>query len=100
MDSWLRSRMHELNDLNSVINLASWDREVYLPSKAASARAQQLATVQAIHHERLVDPRLGEALARAGEGGRTSRPSPPTSAPWCASSPGSATARCACPPGW
>ncbi|WP_375761482.1 carboxypeptidase M32 [Corallococcus exercitus] len=69
MDTWLRSRMHELNDLNSVINLASWDREVYLPSKAASARAQQLATVQALHHERLVDPRLGEALARAAEGG-------------------------------
>ncbi|NBD14489.1 carboxypeptidase M32 [Corallococcus silvisoli] len=69
MDSWLRSRMHELNDLNGVINLASWDREVYLPARAAPARAQQLATLQALHHERLVDPRLGEALARAGEGG-------------------------------
>ncbi|WP_404369742.1 carboxypeptidase M32 [Corallococcus coralloides] len=69
MDSWLRARMHELNDLNSVINLASWDREVYLPSKGGAARAQQMATVQALHHERLVDPRLGEALARAGEGG-------------------------------
>jgi carboxypeptidase Taq len=69
MDSWLRSRMHELNDLNGVINLAAWDREVYLPRGAAPARAQQMATLQALHHERLVDPRLGEALERAREGG-------------------------------
>ena len=65
MDTWLRSRMHELSDLHGVINLAAWDREVYLPSKAAPARAQQLSTLHALHHERLVDPRLGDALAHA-----------------------------------
>ncbi|MCY1043472.1 carboxypeptidase M32 [Corallococcus sp. bb12-1] len=73
MDTWLRNRMHELCDLHGVINLASWDREVYLPAKAAPARAQQISTLQALQHERLVDPRLGEALARASEPGPASQ---------------------------
>ncbi|MCY1035094.1 carboxypeptidase M32 [Corallococcus sp. BB11-1] len=73
MDTWLRSRMHELCDLHGVINLASWDREVYLPAKGATARAWQLSTLQALQHERLVDPRLGEALARASEPGPASQ---------------------------
>ncbi|MCE9673308.1 carboxypeptidase M32 [Myxococcus stipitatus] len=65
MDTWLLSRMQELKDLQGLIGLATWDQETYLPAKAAPARAHQLATLQGLHHERLVDPRLGEALARA-----------------------------------
>ena len=56
-------RMRELRDLGGLIGLASWDQETYLPPKAAEARAQQLSTLQGLHHERLVDPRLGEWLA-------------------------------------
>ncbi|ATB28259.1 carboxypeptidase M32 [Melittangium boletus] len=56
-------RMKELRDLNGLIGLAAWDQETYLPLKAAEARAQQLSTLQGLHHERLVDPRLGEWLA-------------------------------------
>ncbi|MCP3164698.1 carboxypeptidase M32 [Myxococcus qinghaiensis] len=65
MDTWLLSRMQELKDLQGLIGLATWDQETYLPSKAGSARAHQLSTLQGIHHERLVDPRLGDALAKA-----------------------------------
>ncbi|MCP3062130.1 carboxypeptidase M32 [Myxococcus sp. K38C18041901] len=65
MDTWLLSRMQELKDLQGLIGLATWDQETYLPSKAGPARAQQLSTLQGLHHERLVDPRLGEALAKA-----------------------------------
>ncbi|MCP3144385.1 carboxypeptidase M32 [Pyxidicoccus xibeiensis] len=65
MDTWLLSRMQELRDLQGLIGLATWDQETYLPSKAGPARAHQLSTLQGLHHERLVDPRLGEALAKA-----------------------------------
>jgi carboxypeptidase Taq len=65
MDTWLLSRMQELRDLHGLIGLATWDQETYLPAKAGPARAHQLSTLQGLHHERLVDPRLGEALAKA-----------------------------------
>src|SRR3712207_6830750 len=61
----LLARMQELRDLGGLIGLATWDQETYLPPKAADSRAFQLSTLQGIHHERLVDPRLGELLAWA-----------------------------------
>jgi carboxypeptidase Taq len=61
----LLARMQELRDLQGLIMLATWDQETYLPPKAAEARAHQLSTLQGLHHDRLVDPRLGELLAWA-----------------------------------
>ncbi|MCY1020409.1 carboxypeptidase M32 [Pyxidicoccus sp. MSG2] len=72
MDTWLLSRMQELRDLQGLIGLATWDQETYLPAKAGPARAHQLSTVQGLYHERLVDPRLGEALAKAASQDRLS----------------------------
>jgi carboxypeptidase Taq len=68
--STLLSRMQELRDLAGVIGLATWDQETYLPAKAHDARASQLATLQGLYHERLIDPRLGELLMKvqAAEG--------------------------------
>jgi carboxypeptidase Taq len=65
MNEHLRARMEELRDLAGVVGLASWDQETYLPKKAEAARASQLATLQGLYHERLVDPRLGDWLAAA-----------------------------------
>jgi carboxypeptidase Taq len=59
----LFARMQELRDLAGVIGLCTWDQETYLPRKAEPARAAQLSTLQALYHERLTDPRLGEWLA-------------------------------------
>lgn len=58
----LADRMAELKDLSSVIGLLSWDQETFMPAKAASSRAEQLSTMQALYHERLTHPRLGELL--------------------------------------
>ncbi|MFH0901660.1 MAG: carboxypeptidase M32 [Pseudomonadota bacterium] len=55
--------VHELKDIAGVMNILSWDQETYMPAKAASVRAQQLATLQGIYHERLTAPPLGEAIA-------------------------------------
>ncbi|MFZ5472118.1 MAG: carboxypeptidase M32 [Myxococcota bacterium] len=65
----LLERMRELRDLNGIIGLATWDQETYLPPKAEPARANQLATLQGIYHERLVDPTLGELLTKASANG-------------------------------
>jgi carboxypeptidase Taq len=65
MNEHLLARMQELRDLGGVIGLASWDQETYLPKKAEGGRAAQLGTLQSIHHERLVDPKLGDWLADA-----------------------------------
>jgi len=63
----LLARMQELRDLQGIIGLATWDQETYMPAKADGARAHQLATLQGLYHERLVDPWLGEMLAWAAE---------------------------------
>ncbi len=63
MNEHVLTRMQELRDLAGIIGLASWDQETYLPKKADPARASQLATLQGLYHERLIDPRLGDWLA-------------------------------------
>lgn len=65
MNENLFARMQELRDLAGVIGLATWDQETYLPKGAEAGRAAQLGTMQALHHERLVDPKLGDWLADA-----------------------------------
>lgn len=59
--------MGELRALSGAVALLSWDQETYLPPGGGPSRAEQLSTLQGIAHERLVDARLGEALARAGD---------------------------------
>lgn len=61
----LLARMQELRDLSGIIGLATWDQETYLPRKAEAGRAAQLGTLQALYHERLSDPHLGDWLAQA-----------------------------------
>lgn len=66
----LEARMHELKDLEGVLGLLTWDEETYVPAGARLARGHQTATLEAIRHQRLVDPALGaafEELASASE---------------------------------
>ena len=71
MSAWndFASKMQELKDLSSAIGLLSWDQETFMPPRAAASRAEQMGTLQAIYHERLTDPRLGEALQRVRDQG-------------------------------
>lgn len=61
----LLERMGELADLSQIAGLLTWDQETFMPPGGSSFRASQLATIQALLHERLLDPKLGELLARA-----------------------------------
>lgn len=55
-------RMGELRDLAQVSGLLTWDQETHMPQGGGEARAAQLGTVQALIHERLTAPRLGDLL--------------------------------------
>ncbi|HEU4979438.1 MAG TPA: carboxypeptidase M32 [Solirubrobacteraceae bacterium] len=58
----LRERLAELSDLGRAGALLRWDQETKMPPGAAAERAEQIATLERIAHERLVDERLGELL--------------------------------------
>ena len=60
----LTRRMAELRALQGAIALLVWDQETYMPRRGSEARGEQLAALQGVFHQRLTDPRLGEALAR------------------------------------
>jgi len=61
----LLHRMGELRDFAGVVGLLTWDQETFMPAGSAGGRAAQLAAMQALVHERTIDPRLGELLAAA-----------------------------------
>src|SRR5688500_5118601 len=61
--SELLSRSAEIKDLDGVLGLLSWDEETYAPPGARAQRGLQTATVEAIRHQRTIDPALGELIS-------------------------------------
>src|SRR4051794_13190778 len=49
--------------LQSATSLVSWDQETQMPPRGAPLRAEQMAMLSALVHERRTSPRLGELLA-------------------------------------
>jgi carboxypeptidase Taq len=58
----LKSRFAVMSDLSGAASLLNWDRNTYMPSGGAKARAQQLATLAKLGHKMLVEGRTGELL--------------------------------------
>jgi carboxypeptidase Taq len=58
----LRSRMAELNDLQHVGGLLFWDQRTKMPQAGSKVRAEQIATLGRLAHERFVDPAVGRLL--------------------------------------
>jgi carboxypeptidase Taq len=58
----LRERAGELADLRGMGALLSWDQHTHMPPGGAGARAEQLATLERIWHQRLTDPGLDRVL--------------------------------------
>lgn len=52
----------EIEDLQRAAALLSWDQQTYMPAGGAAVRAEQLATLGRLAHERLASPELGELL--------------------------------------
>jgi len=58
----LKTRLAEIHDLNRVSSLLGWDQAVTMPPGGAAVRAEQMATVGRIAHERLTSPEIGRLL--------------------------------------
>src|ERR1700685_2545289 len=58
----LRNRLAELVDLGAVEMLLGWDQLVMMPAEGAPGRAEQLATLARLTHERATATELGRGL--------------------------------------
>ncbi|MDE3119670.1 MAG: carboxypeptidase M32 [Nitrospirota bacterium] len=60
----LLAHLREVQHLNSAAALLSWDQETYMPSGGGQARADQLATLQGLAHDKLVSPEVEALLSQ------------------------------------
>jgi carboxypeptidase Taq len=58
----LRQRLAEIGDLGKAGSLLSWDQHVMMPPRGAAIRAEQLATVGRIAHEKFIAPEMGKLI--------------------------------------
>jgi carboxypeptidase Taq len=60
----LRERLAEISDLRRTLLLLGWDQRVKMPPRGAEARAEALATLGRVAHERFVRDEIGSLLER------------------------------------
>ncbi|HEX5450330.1 MAG TPA: carboxypeptidase M32 [Gaiellaceae bacterium] len=58
----LRTRLAEIADIGKAISLLSWDESVMMPPGGAKLRAEQMATLSRISHEKFTSPEIGKLL--------------------------------------
>ncbi len=61
----LLARIRDYHTSVSIEGLLEWDQETMMPGKGAEQRAQQLAFVAGVSHNRLIDSEFGRLLERA-----------------------------------
>jgi carboxypeptidase Taq len=61
---WLHSYSKESAYLNAFADLAGWDQATYIPKKGYAHRAHMMAAMAKLGHERSVNPKIGEMLAK------------------------------------
>jgi carboxypeptidase Taq len=55
----LKTRLAEIYDLNKIGWVLGWDQRTMMPPKGARVRAEQLATIGQVAHEKFVAPEIG-----------------------------------------
>jgi carboxypeptidase Taq len=58
----LTARLVEIQHLKSAASLLSWDQETYMPAGGGAARADQLATLERLAHDKLVSTEMKQLL--------------------------------------
>ena len=58
----LKTRLTEINDIESAASLLYWDQATYMPSGGAAARGRQMATLRHVAHTKFTDPAIGQLL--------------------------------------
>lgn len=61
----LERRFHRIINLDDAAAMLGWDQQTMMPPGAAQARGEQVATLRAMVHELLNDPRLHDELGLA-----------------------------------
>jgi carboxypeptidase Taq len=62
----LREADREIQLLTHAIALLEWDQETYMPDDALTERAEQIALLKGLLHDRVSSPQVGELLACLG----------------------------------
>ena len=60
----LRERLAEISDLGRMFFLAAWDQRVMMPTLGGPARAEAIATLGRLAHEKFVDDDIGRLLEK------------------------------------
>ena len=60
----LTTKLLEIQRINSAASVLSWDQETYMPAGGGEARAEQIAVLQGIAHQKLVSPEIRGLLSR------------------------------------
>jgi carboxypeptidase Taq len=63
----LLARFREIALISSCSTLLGWDEETYMPPGGIEHRAQQIALLAGLRHQRLADPSLADLIAHAAE---------------------------------
>ena len=58
----LKKRLGEISDIQNAVSLLGWDQQTYMPPGGADARAQQIATLSHLAHEKFIDDAIGRLL--------------------------------------
>ena len=58
----LRGRLAEITDLGKTSALLGWDQQVMMPRRGAAVRAEQLATVGRIAHQKFTSAEMGSLI--------------------------------------
>ena len=58
----LHAKLIEIHQLRDAAALLSWDQETYMPSGGGQARAEQIATLQTLAHDKFVSSEIEELL--------------------------------------
>ncbi len=58
----LKTRLAEVNDIESAASLLYWDQATYMPPGGAAARGRQIATLRHIAHTKFTNPEIGQLL--------------------------------------
>ena len=63
----LEARFGQIGALGEAARVLTWDRSVNMPRKGAPGRAEQLASIRRVVHEKITDPAMPDLLDAAAE---------------------------------
>ena len=61
----LERQFRRLSAVNGALAMLGWDQSTMMPDGGAQARAEQMAVLNVLRHEWIVDPKLGDLLGEA-----------------------------------